>query len=337
MKAVVLEAQDALTVKDVPDATAAKGKALIRVSGTGICATDVKILTGGIPVTYPLIMGHEIVGELIDGGGKNGAKPGDPVLVDPVLTCGKCYYCQHGQANLCPVGGLIGRDQDGGFAEYVSVPSSNVYPLPDSIDLTAAPMIQVLTTCHHAHERAAIQPGEAAVITGLGVTGQMNIQLAKAAGASPVIGISRTASKRDLALELGADIVASHGEEALKVTREATDGRGADVIIESVGALAVLGETMDLARIGGRIVPFGIYTGTQAEMPFYQFYFKELSILNARAAFARDFPASIDLVASGKVRLEPLLSHALPIERADEAIHMLMEPGSDRMKVVLTY
>ena len=333
---MLLEAPEKVVEADIPEPRET-GASVIQVTGTGICGTDWKIFTGDIPVTYPLVMGHEIVGELVEGTSHDGAKPGAKVLIDPVLTCGKCFHCRHGQSHLCPVGDLMGRERNGGFAQFVAVRPENVYALPDGIDLTAAPMIQVLTTCLHASEMARIEPGETVVITGLGVTGQMHIQLAKAAGAGTVIGVSRNPPKRDLALKLGADLAVNHGEEADDAVRSATDGRGADVVIESVGALSVLGEAMDLARIGGRIVPFGIYTANQAELPFYQLYFKELQILNARAAQARHFPASIELVANGTLDITPLLSHRVPFRQLEEAMGLLTRPGLDRMKVVLTY
>ncbi len=333
---MLLEAPEKVVEADIPEPNET-GASVIQVTGTGICGTDWKIFTGDIPVTYPLVMGHEIVGELVEGTSHDGAEPGAKVLIDPVLTCGKCFHCRHGQSHLCPVGDLMGRERNGGFAQFVAVRPENVYALPDGIDLTAAPMIQVLTTCLHASEMARIEPGETVVITGLGVTGQMHIQLAKAARAGTVIGVSRNPPKRDLALKLGADLTVNHGEEADDAVLSATDGRGADVVIESVGALSVLGEAMDLARIGGRIVPFGIYTANQAELPFYQLYFKELQILNARAAQARHFPASIELVANGTLDITPLLSHRVPFRQLEEAMGLLTRPGLDRMKVVLTY
>ncbi len=333
---MLLEAPEKVVEADIPEPRET-GASVIQVTGTGICGTDWKIFTGDIPVTYPLVMGHEIVGELVEGTSRDGAKPGAKVLIDPVLTCGKCFHCRHGQSHLCPVGDLMGRERNGGFAQFVAVRPENVYALPDGIDLTAAPMMQVLTTCLHASEMARIEPGETVVITGLGVTGQMHVQLAKAAGAGTVIGISRNPPKCDLALKLGADLAVTHGEEADDAVLSATNGRGADVIIESVGALSVLGEAMDLARIGGRIVPFGIYTANQAELPFYQLYFKELQILNARAAQARHFPASIELVANGKLDITSLLSHRVPFRQLEEAMGLLIRPGLDRMKVVLTY
>jgi threonine dehydrogenase-like Zn-dependent dehydrogenase len=137
-------------------------------------------------------MGHEMTGEVVDAGDARAVRTGDRVVVDPQLYCGTCFHCRIGQTHLCPKGILIGRDVNGGFAEFVVAPASHVFRLPDAIDSRTAPLIQVLTTCLHAQQQIAIRPGEAVVVFGLGVTGQLHVQLAKAAGARPVIGITRS-------------------------------------------------------------------------------------------------------------------------------------------------
>ena len=130
---------------------------------SGICGTDYKIYSGAIPVSYPRVMGHEMTGEVVDAGaGRLGG--GTRVIVDPELYCGACFHCRIGQTHLCPNGMLIGRDTNGGFADYVSAPASHVFPLPDSIDSRDAPLIQVLTTCLHAQRQIDIFPGEAVVV-----------------------------------------------------------------------------------------------------------------------------------------------------------------------------
>ena len=143
---------------------------LVRITHSGLCGTDLKIYNGAIPAQYPLIMGHEMVGEV----------DGRRVIVDPVLSCGTCFHCRVGQTNLCPAGGLIGRETNGGFAEYAAVPASQVFRLPDSLDLRIAPLIQVATTCLHAQRLASVSLGESVAVIGLGVSGQLHVQIAKA-------------------------------------------------------------------------------------------------------------------------------------------------------------
>jgi 2-desacetyl-2-hydroxyethyl bacteriochlorophyllide A dehydrogenase len=315
---------------------AADDEVLVRVSHSGICGTDLEIFRGGIPVDYPRVMGHEMIGE-VAGGSPQGPAAGTRVIVDPVVFCGVCYQCRAGQSNLCPSGGLIGRDRDGGFADLVSVPAANVFALPDEIGDREAPLIQVLTTCVHAQRMAPVAPGEAVLVIGLGVTGQLHVQLAKAAGAGSVIGMTRSAWKRELAEELGADATLEPGEGASEQVLEMTGGRGADLVIETSGLVTALAQAIDLARVGGRILAFGIYTQTQAELPFYQLYFKELQILNARAAKGGDYAPSIDLVKSGAVRLRPLISHEMPLEDLGKALGTLESPDARSMKIILAH
>lgn len=338
MKAMVLEAPSTLALRDVAPPELHEGNILVRVRNTGICGTDQSIYYGGIPVPYPLIMGHEAVGDIVEGEGAGGLRRGTRVILDPVYFCGRCYQCRAGQTNLCPNGGLIGRDRNGGFAEFVAVPAGNVYRLPDEVADAAAPLIQVLTTCLHAHRLAGIFPGEAVAVIGLGVTGQLHVQLAKARGAHPVIGITRSEWKRDLARELGADITAAPGPEATTAVLDATGGRGADLAIECASRVKVLAEAMHLARIGGRVLAYSTYTEKEGELPFYDWYFKELQIINARAAKSEDYPACIDLVRRGQVQLEPLISHTLPLPKLDEALALLTGGDSSRhMKIILDH
>jgi len=232
---------------------------------------------------------------------------------------------------------LLGRDANGGFAEYVSAPADHVFRLPDSIDSRTAPLIQVLTTCLHAQRLANISPGESVVVLGLGVTGQLHVQLAKARGASPVIGITRSAAKRELAQKLGADLTLASGEGAIQKVLEATEGRGADLIIDTTGAIPSLADAIHMARFGGRLLLFGIITATEGALPFYQLYFKELTLINARVAKSEDYPDSIDLVQRGIVRLEPLVSHVMPFRELETAIGMLRSEDGQRMKIILEH
>jgi 2-desacetyl-2-hydroxyethyl bacteriochlorophyllide A dehydrogenase len=332
---MVLRAPSDLVEDEVARPQPAAGQVLVRITHSGVCGTDYKIFNGSIPVPYPLIPGHEMAGEVVDGG-STAFVAGDRVVIDPETYCGSCFHCRIGQTNLCPNGTLIGRDVNGGFAEYLMVPASQAFRLPDSIDDRTAPMIQVLTTCLHAQRQVNTFPGDTVVVLGLGVTGQLHVQLAKARGAR-VIGITRSAEKRAMAEKLGADLTIAGGDDVIQKVREATEGRGADLTIETTGVMKQLADSIHMTRFGGKVLLFGIYTVKEGALPFYDIYFKEISLISARVAKAEDYPASIALVERGQVRLEPLVSDVMPLGELKAAIGLLSSESGQRMKIILDH
>ena len=376
MKAVVLRKPFDLALADVATPHPGPDDVLVRVTHSGICGTDLKILTGAMPASYPIIMGHETAGDVVSGADGGRIRQGDRVLVDPVLYCGTCFDCRAGRTNLCPNGGVIGREVNGGFADYVVAPRSHVHSLPASIDSRTAPLIQVLTTVLHAQRRAnvgrvprpsarsaragstvsGVEPStrsgrpehvegrsgsagesQSVAVLGLGVSGQLHVQLAKARGAGPVIGVTRSAWKRSMADRLGADLTVSTGEEAIRAVKGATEGHGADVVIESTGMVASIADAIAMVRPGGTVVLFGIYTAREGSLPFYQLYYKEPSLISARAAMAEDFPESIDMVADGRITLSPLVTQVMPVAELARALGMLESDADGRMKIILEH
>lgn len=334
MKAMVLRGPRKLALAEVERPALGHNQVLVRVTHSGVCGTDLHIYEGAIPVRHPLIMGHEMIGEVVDGGDA-ALHRGDRVIVDPAIYCGMCLNCRAGQTNLCPNGSLVGRDSDGGFADYLVAPRTHVYLLPDSIDNEVAPLIQPVTTCVHGHQRIKVFPGQSVAVIGLGVTGQVHVQLAKAWGAYPVIGITRSAYKRNLAEQLGADVTLPSGPDAVLRVKDATGGHGADIVIECTGVPAGLAEAINMVRLGGTLLLFGIMSATQAALPFYQLYYKELNVVNTRAAKGEDYPPSIDLVARGALKLKPLVTHVIPLLDLEKAIGMLESDEDQRMKIIL--
>ena len=337
MKAMVLRAPWELVADEVARPAAERADdVLVRITHSGICGTDFKIYSGAIPVSYPRIMGHEMVGEVVTAGG-GALRAGDRVIIDPQLYCGACFHCRAGQTHLCPTGTLLGRDVNGGFADYVAAPASHVFRLPDSIESRTAPLVQVLTTCLHAQRQVQMFAGESVVVYGLGVTGQLHVQLAKARGANPVIGVTRSAQKRALAETLGADITIAGATDAVANVREATGGRGADLVIETTGMLPSLAASVDMARSGGRLLLFGIIIARDGALPFYDLYFKELALIGARVAKSEDYPGSLELVEKGLVRLDPLVSDVMPLGDLKQAIAMLGADNAARMKIIMDH
>ncbi|MXZ29546.1 MAG: alcohol dehydrogenase catalytic domain-containing protein [Acidimicrobiia bacterium] len=329
MKAVQVTAPGRMAYADVA-APASGPEALVRVETVGICGTDVKILSGAISVSYPRVMGHEMVGEVVCGGA-TGVPAGQRVMIDPAVSCGSCPLCRQGRTNLCLRGGLLGRDADGVWAELVTAPASRLLPVPEHLGSQAAAMVQVAGTCVHAQRAAATFPGDVAVVIGLGVSGLIFTQLLRAAGAS-VIGVTRSAFKRELATAFGA-VATAAPDEAAAVIAEVTDGAGVDLAVEAIGTEATVGLAIESARVGGEVLVFGTVTGSGGGLPYYQLYFKELTVHNPRAAIADDYARAIELAAAGVLDLEPVVTDRIGLAEVDRAFERVQSP--DSLKVLM--
>lgn len=337
MRAMVLAAPRRLALTDIQIPTLVDDEILVRVTHTGICGTDAKIYSGAIAVDYPRIMGHEVVGKVVESNGHETFKTGVRVVVDPAISCGTCFHCRVGQTNLCPNGALLGRDADGGFADFIACPAQNLIKLPDSIHGVAAPLLQVASTCVHAQSLVPLQHGDSVAVLGLGVTGQLHLQLAKARGANPVIGITRSPFRRLIAKQLGLDLALDGGDDSLSEVLNATSGRGADLVIECTGSMDSVARAIQMVRIGGRILLFGISAATQATLPFYQLYSKELTIYNARSARPEDFTESMALVERHALKLEELITHPVPFHQLEHGIQLMEHTAEDRLKVIVEH
>lgn len=346
MLAVVLEAPGRLVARAV-DEPGGDGLVTVRVEQVGVCGTDRNVVDGAIPVSLPRIIGHELVGRVVSGGGLPGAPapgapapgapapgalaPGDRVLIDPSLSCGACRTCRRGMRHLCPSGGLMGRDVDGGLAELVAVEAERLHRLPASMGLDDAALLQVLGTCVHAQRQAPLFPTDRAVVVGLGVSGLLHVQLLRARGARAVVGIGRSPEKRALAEALGATATCAP-DDALGVVGEVTTGDGAELVVEAVGTPGTVTRAVALAGYGATLVVFGTASGA-GQVPLYEMYHKELTVLHPRAALGEDYDHAIDLIAAGAVRGAPLVSDRLsftdaPATLSDWAAH------PERLKVV---
>jgi 2-desacetyl-2-hydroxyethyl bacteriochlorophyllide A dehydrogenase len=333
MRAVVLEAPRRFAVADVAEPEP-NGRAVVALEQVGICGTDLKIAKGAIPVDYPRILGHELIGRVLKAGPRRIVEVGTRVLVDPAVSCGHCRWCRDDRANICPSGALLGRDLDGGFAERIVVDELQLHPIPDEMSDATAALIQVLGTCVHAQSGIEILAPDAAVVIGLGVAGLLHVQLLRARGVSRVVGIGRSERKRQLALELGAAAVATP-DEAAAVVRDVIGPDGAALAIEAVGTVPTLAQAIRLATIGGTVLVFGTITsGDAADLPFYQLYHKELTILNPRAALPRDYDRAVALALAGDVQLDRLWTRSYPLGAAQAAFDDLAS-GSDALKITL--
>jgi len=322
MRTAVLDAPRRFGIVDRAKPVAGPGEVIVRIAATAVCHTDLAIYTGEHPgVRYPVVMGHESTG-VIDsiGDGVTGIKPGQHVIINPIITCGHCDSCLRGAGHLCRNAGLFGREVEGSMGEYVNLAARYVHPLPDRLPLADATLIETLATVRHSQVRLGLKAGESVVVIGQGTTGLLHTRLAVLAGANPVIAVSRTRWKLDMATQMGAhhaiDLTA---EKAVGEVTRLTGGSGADVVIDTAGGASVLMAAIDMLRPGGRLAPYAISHECCPGFTTFPMYYKEISIIGSRALTDADMAPSIDLVASGKIDVSNFVSASYPLDRTPEA------------------
>jgi L-iditol 2-dehydrogenase len=338
MIAAVLQAPRRLELVARPTPVARRGEAVVRIAATAVCHTDLEIYTGRHPgVRLPVVMGHEATGVVeAVGDGVVRVQPGQAVLLNPIIACGACDSCARGHGNLCRNAGLFGREMDGSLAEHVVLPESYLYPLPAHVPLAAATLIETLATVRHAQERARIAPGESVVVLGQGVAGLLHTQLAKLSGACPVVAVSRSPWKLELARRRHADrVVNSTHEDAIAAVREATAGRGADVVVDAAGDPALIAPAIEMLAPGGRLVVYGISHRPVPDFTTFPLYFKELTLYGSRALTPGDFAPAIDLVASGAVDVDGFITASYPLERVAAAFEEYERSADSVLRLVI--
>jgi len=297
---------------------------LVRVTAAGVCHTELHFLSGLLDLgVAPLTLGHEIVGTVeAVGAGVAAGRVGERVIVYYYVGCGVCRYCREGNEQICPnLRAEYGFLSDGGYAEYVTVPSRNAVPLPDSIsDVDAAPIGCGVTTAVHAAKLAELSAGEWVVVYGVGAVGFGLVQLARAWGAR-VIGVGRTAAKLQLARDLGAEaVVDASSEGAATRIRELTGGAGADVVFECVGTAESMTQASAALGRRGRLVFIGYSPDSFTVHPIQLVVFEQ-KVLGSVGATLQDLYDAVDLTARGVVRT--VVDRTLPLERFQDGIDAL--------------
>lgn len=326
-----------LHLLDVPTPEPGPGEVRVRIHAAALNRLDLFVLKGwkGLELAKPHVGGSDGAG-IVDKVGPGVAewKPGDRVVVWASLSCGRCAACRRGEVSLCREHRLIGEHSPGVFAEHAVVPAKNLKRIPDGFPFedAAAASLVFLTAWRMLVTRAQLRAGESVCIVGAG--GGVNtaaIQIAKLAGARPILVVGTSEAKLKLAADLGADhgVLASSAWE--KEVSRLTDKRGADVVVDNVGA-ATWSKTLRAAARGGRIVTVGGTTGYDFPLEVNQVFWKQLAILGSTMGTRDEFDAVMDLVFAG--RLKAIVDDVVPFERGAEAYARLAK-GEAAGKVVL--
>ena len=340
MKALIYTNPYCLEYADYPQPAVGEDDVLIRVKACGICGSDVQGFTGKtgrrIP---PLIMGHEAAG-IIEDAGKNvrDFRRGDRVCFDSTVYCNKCQPCRNGFYNRCENRQVLGVStpsfkRQGAFAEYVAVPWWIVSKIPDDMSYVHAALLEPVSIGMHAANRARISIGDTVVVVGAGAIGLFVLQACKLKGARVII-CDINDFRLDVARELGAEVLVNPTKSNLKdKVLKVSDGAGADVAFEVVGFAQTFADAISVTKTGGHLVAVGNLQKT-AEFNLQELVARELTFTGSYAS-SGEFREGIDLVASGKINVEPLISDVLPLREGPSAFDRLLKAQENLLKIVL--
>lgn len=326
-----------LRLVDEPMPEPADGEVLIEVRAVGICGSDLhwyeEAGIGDAVLERPLVLGHELAGVA-----RSGKFEGQPVCLDPAISCGACEWCQKGHPNLCPAVRFAGHsDQDGGLRQFMAWPESNLHPLAPEMSFAEGVMLEPLGTALFASDLAHVRPGMTVGVFGCGPIGLLLVQLMKCCGAVQIVATDRLEHRLEAALRFGATqaFLAEAGEERQHVLA-ATGARGVDVAFEAAGDNEAVETAVATTRPGGTVALIGIPSDDRTSFPASTARRKGLTLKLVRR-MKHTYPRAIAMVAAGLLDLKSLVTHRFPLEQHHAAfaaatrrqgIKVLIEPAA---------
>ena len=347
MKAAVFVRPGKIILDEKPVPNVGPGEALIRVTTTTICGTDVHILKGEYPVAPGLIVGHEPVGVIEElGPGVTGYRVGQRVIAGAITPCGQCHSCLDGHQAQCggkAIGGWrFGNTIDGCQAEYVLVPhaTANLAPVPDGLtDEQVLMCPDIMSTGFGGAESGQIKIGDTVAVFAQGPIGLCATAGARLRGASRIIVIDGIASRLDMAKRLGADVTIDYTKaDVVAEIARITEGRGVDVAIEALGTQQTFESGLRSLKPGGTLSSLGVYSG-KLSLPLDAFAagLGDQTIVTTLCPGGKErMRRLMNVVASGRVDLKPLVTHRFTLDRIEEAYDLFANQRDGVLKVAIT-
>ena len=350
MRAAVFEQKGKISIREVPKPVPGPGEALIRVTLTTICGTDIHILRGEYPVKNGLVIGHEPVGVVESVGvGVTGYSPGERVIVGAITPCGQCRACLSGSPSQCDHGGSgyealggwrFGNTINGCQAEYVLVPNAqaNLAKIPDGLtDEEVLMCPDIMSTGFAAAERGKVKLGDAVVVMAQGPIGLCATAGAKLSGASLIIGVDRIPARLEMARKMGADVVINSAEQDVVAEVRRLTGGGADVAIEALGQQATFENALRCIRPGGTLSSLGVYS-SHLQLPLDAFAagLGDHTIVTSLCPGGKErMRRLMNIVASGRVSTRSLLTHTYRLDQIEEAYELFGHQRDGVLKVAI--
>lgn len=319
MKAAVLHKARDLRLEEVPTPEYGPDDVLVKIKSVGICGSDVHYwrtgAIGDFVVTEPMILGHEVAGVVAEvGANVKTLQVGDRVALEPGVPCRRCEVCKTGRYNLCPeVQFFATPPVHGALSDYAVSPADFAYKIPDALSLEAAALIEPLSVGIHACRRGNLTAGQSVFIAGAGPIGLTSLAAAKASGTTEIFISDVRPHRLEIAKKMGATHAFDAREDAEAIIREATNGRGVDLAIECAGAEPALVSCLKAAKSGGTVVVVGLGDNSTYQVPMVELAVKELD-LKGIFRYVYTYPAAINLLVSGAVDVEAMITHHFPLD-----------------------
>ena len=319
MRAAVLHKARDLRLEEVPTPPYGPDDVLVKIGAVGICGSDVHYwrtgAIGDFVVKDPMILGHEVAGTVAEvGANVTSLKVGDRVALEPGVPCRRCEQCKTGRYNLCPdVRFFATPPVDGALSDFAVSPADFAYKIPDSLSLDAAALIEPLSVGLHACRRGNLTAGQSVFIAGAGPIGLTSLAAAKAFGATDIFISDVRPHRLEIAKKMGATHAFDAREDAEAIVREATGGRGVDLAIECAGAEPAFMSCLKTAKSGGTVVIVGLGDNSTYQVPMVELAVKELD-LKGIFRYVYTYPAAINLLTSGAVDLDLMITHHFPMD-----------------------
>jgi L-iditol 2-dehydrogenase len=335
MKAAVYVGHGALELREWPRPAAGPGELVLRVRGCGLCGSDIAKITGR-SAKPPAVLGHEVVGEVVEIGlGVSRFTGGERLVVAHHVPCFACHYCRRGSPSMCRAFKRVNLDP-GGFAQFLRVPAPNVahaaFRIPAGLSDETASFTEPLACCLRAVKRCGLLAGDTALVVGLGSIGCLLVQLLRLQGVT-VFATDLRPDRRLLGRKAGA-LVLDRDLELEAELRGVTDGRGADLVIVTAGGPAALPWAAGRIRDGGAIHYFAGGAGESLPLPLDTLYHRELSLGATYSSSPADLAEAFELLTARAVSVEGLITHRLPLSRLGEGIELMRR--HEAVKVYVT-
>ena len=332
MRAAVLVEPGRFELREAVRPDPAPGEALIRIARTGICGTDMHIFHGAYASeSLPMVPGHEFTGHVAAlGQDVEGLEEGQPVVVDMNIGCARCYWCRQNEILNCPKMQQIGITIDGAFAEFLSVPARLVIPAPEHVAPEILALTEPLACVVRAARKSNVTFGRSVAVIGAGPIGNLHVQLMRAIGAVPIIVSDISPERVQMALDAGADVGVSEPARLKAAVKDATAGRGADIVIESVGSPALYAEAQELVRKGGHLMAFGLTEpGESLNLDILTTILEENSVRGSVAGMGEDMHDALTLLVHGRIMTAPFTGATFPLDDIQAAFDSFADRPQD--------